>query len=46
MSISQELATSLKSDIPAMINALLQNGLEVTVNMEDLDLTSKGGILA
>ncbi|KAH7513283.1 uncharacterized protein LOC107426922 [Ziziphus jujuba] len=42
----KELATSLKSDIPAMINALLKNGLEVTINMEDLELTSKEGILA
>lgn len=29
-----------------MINALLKNGLEVTINMEDLELTSKEGILA
>lgn len=39
----QELATSLRNGIPAMVNALLNNGLEVRVNMEGL--TSKEGIL-
>ncbi|XP_030923743.1 uncharacterized protein LOC115950659 [Quercus lobata] len=37
------LATSLKSDIPAMVSGLLDMGLEVSVNVEDL--TSKEGIL-
>lgn len=42
--VQEELATSLKTGIPAMIDALLNNGLEVRVNMEDL--TSKEGILS
>ncbi|KAF3456143.1 hypothetical protein FNV43_RR00793 [Rhamnella rubrinervis] len=40
----EELATSLRTGIPAMIDALLNNGMEVRVNMEDL--TSKEGILS
>lgn len=34
--MAQDLAASLKSDIPAMINAILNMGLMVSVNMEDL----------
>ncbi|XP_031272972.1 uncharacterized protein LOC116131461 [Pistacia vera] len=38
------LATALKSDIPAMVTTLLNGGLEVSVNLEDL--TTKESILA
>ncbi|XP_030508518.2 uncharacterized protein LOC115723225 [Cannabis sativa] len=38
----KELAASLQTDIPAMINALINMGLEASVNMEDL--TGKEGI--
>ncbi|GMN46512.1 hypothetical protein TIFTF001_015695 [Ficus carica] len=34
--VAQELAASLQSDIPAMVNVLLNMGLEASVNLEDL----------
>lgn len=33
----QALAASLKTDIPAMVSGLLNNGLELSVNMEELN---------
>lgn len=35
-SSDQALAMALKSDIPAMVSSLLNMGLQVSVNLEDL----------
>lgn len=39
----QELAAALQNDIPAMVSGVVNLGLKVTVNMEDL--TKKEGVL-